>query len=108
MAVKALRIIVEDKGAPGGARILKILDSAGRVPIKSSEMKAVHYFLYVFQNKMGSTISDADLVEIIASKDADVWRQEADQLKKGDKALTTSIALSMCWFRAAKPKKKAA
>lgn len=44
IAISALRMVVKDKGANGGARVLKVLNNAGRMPIGATEMKAVYYF----------------------------------------------------------------
>jgi hypothetical protein len=69
IAIAALRMIVKDKGANGGARVLRILNDAGRMPIGASEMKAVYYFIYHFSKKSGQTITDEELSAIIVTKD---------------------------------------
>jgi hypothetical protein len=108
IAIAALRMIVKDKGANGGARVLKILNNAGRMPIGATEMKAVYYFIYNFSKNAGLTISDDELSETIVTKDQKDWYIMAKGMREADKAVTLPIGLSMCWARGAQAKRRRA
>jgi hypothetical protein len=88
-------MIVKDKGANGGARVLKILNNAGRMPIGATEMKAVYYFIYNFSKNAGLTISDDELSETIVTKDQKDWYIMAKGMREADKAVTLPIGLSI-------------
>jgi hypothetical protein len=106
IAIAALRMIVKNKGANGGARVLKILNNAGRIPIGASEMKAVYYSIYHFSKKSGQTITDEELSEIIVTKGQKDWYLMAKDMREADKSIIIPLALSMCWGRAAQGKRR--
>ena len=101
IAIAALRMIVKDKGANVGARVLKILNNAGRIPIGAN-------FVYDFSKNAGVSVSDDELSEIIVTKDQKDWDLMAKGMHEADKTVTLLIGLSMCWAGAAQAKRRKA
>jgi hypothetical protein len=84
IAIAALRMIAKDKGANGGARVLKILNNAGRIPIGAN-------FVYDFSKNAGVSVSDDELSEIIVTKDQKDWYLMAKGMREADKTVTLLI-----------------
>lgn len=78
ISVVSLRKIAEAKGSAGVARVTRILVAAHRAPLRAAEIKAVAWFLYQAPEKIAS---DPDIVDLIASKDADEWERAAEEYR---------------------------
>ena len=89
LAVGAIRDVVSKKGAPGGARVLKILKDVGRKPITAQEIKAVGGVLWNYN--WLELVNEFDLATLIRSKAPDAWESLAEtQVRKGMKMVSRS------------------
>lgn len=91
IAVGALRILAEHHGEEMLRRVLTILTTAGRGPIKAAEIAGVRLAI---ENADGSI--DGRLVEVVKSKSAERWMAEA-QTMIADTNTAMPVALATMW-----------
>jgi hypothetical protein len=105
VAVKAIEAIVSRKGAPGGARVLKVLRDAGRAPITAQEIKAVSALL--FEAEWKDMVDAVGLATVIRSKSSENWAGIAESQVRRGKTMSLWRAIAIAWFRALPKKRKA-
>lgn len=106
IAVSTIREVVANKGAAGGARILKILADAYRFPLSSGEIKAVYSLLY--DKDWRGSFEDDDLVTTIRSRPVDVWAAHAESTVRKGMKMPLWRAIAIAWFKSVPKKRKAA
>lgn len=78
IAVRAIRDIVTNKGAPGGARVLKCLIDAERAPLAAVEIKAAAEILF----SRDPVVETAALSEAIGRQPSEEWRRRAHRRRE--------------------------
>lgn len=94
IAVASIRDIVELKGPPGGARVLKCLIDAKRAPLASIEIKAAAFLLFDRE----ACVSEYDLSTVIRSQPREEWERIAHRRREHLNAkINLWRALTLVW-----------